>query len=93
MDLPDRTTGPVTYDGFISYSHAADDLLGSRLQAGRSGVPSRGGNAGRCASSPGRWTGQTNQALAERRWRCLLQLADVDPIWTRPHPDCDQIDS
>ncbi len=29
----DPGTGPV-YDGFISYSHAADDLLAPRLQAG-----------------------------------------------------------
>src|SRR5210317_1656212 len=27
-------TGPATYDGFLSYSHAADDLLAPRLQAG-----------------------------------------------------------
>jgi len=26
--------GDVVYDGFISYSHAADDLLAPRLQAG-----------------------------------------------------------
>lgn len=28
------TDQPMTYDGFISYSHAADDLLAPRLQAG-----------------------------------------------------------
>jgi WD40 repeat protein len=27
-------TGPASYDGFLSYSHAADDLLAPRLQAG-----------------------------------------------------------
>lgn len=27
-------SGPLTYDGFISYSHAADDLLAPRLQSG-----------------------------------------------------------
>ncbi len=27
-------TGPTSYDGFLSYSHAADDLLAPRLQAG-----------------------------------------------------------
>lgn len=27
-------TGPATYDGFLSYSHAADDLLAPRLQSG-----------------------------------------------------------
>ena len=26
--------GGLVYDGFISYSHAADDLLAPRLQAG-----------------------------------------------------------
>jgi WD40 repeat protein len=36
-DVATRTgpeAGPVVYDGFISYSHAADDLLAPRLQAG-----------------------------------------------------------
>jgi hypothetical protein len=27
-------TGPTSYDGFLSYSHAADGLLAPRLQAG-----------------------------------------------------------
>jgi hypothetical protein len=30
----DATPSPSVYDGFISYSHAADDLLAPRLQAG-----------------------------------------------------------
>ncbi len=38
MDIAERGTVelqvPTTYDGFISYSHAADDLLAPRLQAG-----------------------------------------------------------
>ena len=29
-----ESTGSLVYDGFISYSHAADDLLAPRLQAG-----------------------------------------------------------
>ena len=29
-----ESQGGVVYDGFISYSHAADDLLAPRLQAG-----------------------------------------------------------
>ena len=30
----DQPGGEMVYDGFISYSHAADDLLAPRLQAG-----------------------------------------------------------
>lgn len=39
------STGTVTHDGFISYSHADDDLLAPRLQAGFPGSPNRGGYA------------------------------------------------
>jgi hypothetical protein len=49
MDTAKRTTSArtKTYDGFISYSHAADGLLAPRLQSALQRSPSRGGNVGR----------------------------------------------
>ncbi len=89
MDAAERTApaaaSPVTYDGFISYSHAADDLLAPRLQAGlqRFAKPWWKRRAVRIfrdesslAANPHLWSSIT-EALEDSGWFVLLLSPDA----------------
>ena len=90
MDTAERATveppsGPANYDGFISYSHAADDLLAPRLQAGlqRFAKPWWKRRAVRIfrdesslAANPHLWSSIT-QALDDSSWFVLLLSEDA----------------
>jgi WD40 repeat protein len=80
-----EVTGPSIYDGFISYSHAADDLLAPRLQAGlqRFAKPWWKRRAVRIfrdesslAANPHLWSSIT-EALESSGWFLLLLSPDA----------------
>ena len=84
--------GGVVYDGFISYSHAADDLLAPRLQAGlqRFAKPwwkRRALRISRDESSlsanPHLWSSITD-TLDQSGWLVLLMSPDAaESLWVR----------
>jgi WD40 repeat protein len=89
-------TGPGSYDGFLSYSHAADDLLAPRLQSGlqRFAKPWWKRRALRVfrdeaslSANPHLWSSITD-ALDDSEWFVLLLSPDAaESVWVNREID------